>query len=134
MFCQPRDVEKWGRAIKHSYVVTTARLLSTGELVAFARATSDRALNGTVWDVTIDPALPDVPTMARNVVVFLLKEIRRTVPTCSIAVIADPDQIRFFEGLSFVAEPDGIVQMQLSPEYLDTPSLPNVTPRQAAEP
>jgi hypothetical protein len=97
-------------------------------MVAFARATSDRALNGTVWDVVVDPALPDEATMARNIVVFLLKEIRRTVPTCSIAVIADPDQIRFFEGLSFVSEPDGIKQMQLDPKYLDAPSLPNVAP------
>jgi hypothetical protein len=94
-------------------VVVSAKLLSTGALVGFARATSDRALNGTILDVITDPGLPDRPTMTRNMVVFLLKEIRRTVPTCSIALLAEPDQVRFFEGLDFVDSPDGIKAMGL---------------------
>jgi hypothetical protein len=110
-----RDVGKWRKALEHSYVVVSAKLLSTGALVGFARATSDRALNGTILDVVTDPGLPDRPTMARNIITFLLKEIRRTVPTCSIALLADPDQVRFFEGLDFVDSPDGIKAMSLPP-------------------
>lgn len=41
------------------------------------------------------------------------------MPTCSIAVRADPDQIRLLEGLDFVVEPDGIVEMILSKEEMD---------------
>lgn len=57
---QPRDEAKWARAIEGSYLLVHAKLLATGDLVAFARATSDQALNGTVWDVVVDPSLPDV--------------------------------------------------------------------------
>jgi hypothetical protein len=110
---QARDVGKWRKALEHSYVVVSAKLLSTGALVGFARATSDRALNGTILDVVTDPSLPDRPTMARNMVVFLLKEIRRAVPTCSIALLAEADEVRFFEGLDFVDSPDGIKAMSL---------------------
>lgn len=119
-----RDPEKWARAIDNSYVVVHARLLKSNALVCFARATSDRALNGTIWDLVTDPALPDEKTMARNVVTYLLREIRRTVPTCSIALISDPDQVGFFEGLDFVSSPDGITSMILSQEYEPTRSIP----------
>lgn len=119
-----RDPEKWARAIDNSYVIVHARLLKSNALVGFARATSDRALNGTIWDLVTDPALPDEKTMARNVVTYLLREIRRTVPTCSIALISDPEQVRFFEGLDFVSSPDGITSMILSQEYEPTRGIP----------
>jgi len=54
-----RDEDKWRSAIQHSFLLVTARLISNRRLVGFARATSDRALNGTIWDVVTDPALPD---------------------------------------------------------------------------
>jgi hypothetical protein len=119
-----RDTAKWKRAIENSYVIVHARLLNSGTLVGFARATSDRALNGTIWDLVTDPDLPDRRTMARNVVTYLLREIRRTVPTCSIALISDADQVRFFEGLDFVSSPDGITSMILSPDYEPTRGIP----------
>lgn len=98
--------------------------MGSGQLVGFARATSDRALNGTIWDLVTDPSLPDQATMSRNIVAYLLREIRRTVPTCSVALCAEPDQIRFFEGMDFVAEPDGIAMMQISPDYQIKSKLP----------
>lgn len=105
-------------------MIVSARLLSSNTLVGFARATSDRALNGTIWDLVTDPALPDRPVMARNVIQFLLKEIRRTVPTCSIALLADPEEVAFFEGLDFVDSPDGIKAMTLVHDVdIDEPKL-----------
>lgn len=143
-----------------------ARLLSNRQVVGFARATSDRALNGTIWDVVTDPALPDEvcsckieptrrgvffipsqnryyfslanydhrcncpvtappiyqPLVKRNVVKYLLKELRRTVPGCSIALFSSEKDKTFFEGLDFVADPDGIKGMALfedsKPGYL----------------
>lgn len=56
---KPRDLEKWKKALNGSYAVVYARLIANRKLVGFARATSDRALNGTIWDVITDPALPD---------------------------------------------------------------------------
>lgn len=58
-FKKARDLEKWQRALNSSFIVVSARLLSTRKLVGFARATSDHALNGTIWDVVTDPALPN---------------------------------------------------------------------------
>lgn len=52
-------MNKWDKALQGSYAVVSARLISDSRLVGFARATSDRALNGTIWDVVTDPSLPD---------------------------------------------------------------------------
>jgi aralkylamine N-acetyltransferase len=101
-----------------------ARLVKTGALVGFARATSDRALNATVWDLVTDPMLRDRAVMARNVISYLLREIRRTVPTCSIALISDADDVKFFSSMDFVASPDGITSMVLSPDYSVEPNGP----------
>lgn len=56
---QARDVDKWDKALVGSYAIVFARLIENRRLVGFARATSDRALNGTIWDVVTDPMLPD---------------------------------------------------------------------------
>ena len=186
--CQPRDEAKWARAIEGSYLLVNAKLLKTGELVAFARATSDQALNGTVWDVVVDPTLPDVvrcrcavgqrwgggpepahawggwaggatalargthnprrrltrpgvacaarrllvwcppaacrvgapvgplpvqPLMRKNVVKYLLNELRRTVPGCSVTLFSTPDDVDFFKGLEFVADAEDVHGMAL---------------------
>lgn len=60
--------------------------------------------------------------MKRNIVKYLLKELRRTVPGCSIALFATEKEKQFFEGLDFVADPDGIRGMAhfdpTKPRYL----------------
>lgn len=58
-FTKSRDIDKWRRALEGSFAVVYARLIADKCLVGFARATSDRALNGTIWDVVTDPSLPD---------------------------------------------------------------------------
>lgn len=90
--------------------------MSNRKLVGFARATSDRALNGTVWDVCTDPALPDELGLRRKVLSYLLRELRRTVPGCSIALFSRECDRAFFEGLDFVADPDGIRGMAVYDE------------------
>lgn len=54
---QPRDEVAWARALEGSYLVLSARLLSSGRLVGFCRATTDGALASLVWDVVADTAL-----------------------------------------------------------------------------
>lgn len=51
--------------------------------------------------------------MKRNIVKYMLKELRRTVPGCSIALFSSDGDRTFFEGLDFVADPDGIKGMAL---------------------
>lgn len=60
--------------------------------------------------------------MKRNVVKYLLKELRRTVPGCSIALFSSDTDRSFFQDLDFVPDPDGIRGMALldesNPHYL----------------
>lgn len=118
-----RDLKKWELALKGSFSVVSARLVSGGTLVGFARSTSDHALNGTIWDVVTDPSLPDEILMKRNIIRYMLKELRRTVPGCSIALFSGEEDRKLFESLDFVADPDGIRGMALyeqdGPHYLD---------------
>lgn len=129
---QARDETMWRSAIDNSFCCVTARLIANRRLVGFARATSDHALNGTIWDVVTDPQLPDEvrprrllathPThharpsqlsLRRKVLVYLLKELRRSVPGCSIALFSTAEDRAFYESLDFVADPDGIRGMAL---------------------
>lgn len=60
--------------------------------------------------------------MKRNVIKYLLKELRRVVPGCSIALFSNETDRSVFEGLDFVADPDGIRGMALfdssKPHYM----------------
>lgn len=60
--------------------------------------------------------------MKRNVVRYILKELRNSVPGCSIALFSSADDRPVFEELDFVADPDGIRGMALfeppDPHYL----------------
>ncbi|KAA8494460.1 putative N-acetyltransferase ycf52 [Porphyridium purpureum] len=111
---KPRDPERWKIAIKHSYCVVSAKLFSDGSLAGFARATSDMSLNATIWDVVVDPALPNPAALQQNVVSYLLREIRSGLPGCSVALISPEKDIALFQKLDFVPDPDGITAMVLN--------------------
>lgn len=51
--------------------------------------------------------------MKKNVVKYLLKELRRSIPGCSIALFSAIEDKSFYEALEFVADPDGIRGMAL---------------------
>lgn len=54
--------------------------------------------------------------MKRNIVKYILKELRRTVPGCSIALFSDENDKSFYESMDFVTDPDGIKGMALFDE------------------
>mmetsp|Transcript_2476 Transcript_2476/g.4401 ORF Transcript_2476/g.4401 Transcript_2476/m.4401 type:complete len:264 (+) Transcript_2476:144-935(+) len=108
---RPRDIEKWKKAIEHTFCLVSARLISGGKLIGIARATSDEALNATIWDLIVDPALPDPTGMKRNIVSYLLKELKYTVPQCSVTLMSREIDISMYESLDFVVDPDGIKGM-----------------------
>lgn len=51
--------------------------------------------------------------MKKNVVKYLLKELRRSIPGCSIALFSTVEDKSLYETLEFVADPDGIRGMAL---------------------
>ncbi|KAK4538265.1 hypothetical protein CDCA_CDCA16G4290 [Cyanidium caldarium] len=107
-----RDPRKLATSLEHTFWVSLARLLRGEQpLVALARCISDGALNVTLVDVLVDPALPDPDTMRRNVLRRLLEDVRRRLPSCSVAVVVPDEQVAFYEELKFVAEPCGIKAM-----------------------
>ncbi|NET48433.1 MAG: hypothetical protein F6K09_06825, partial [Merismopedia sp. SIO2A8] len=54
-----RSSEKLGVAVKHSLFCVSAKTLKTKKLVGFVRATGDGVFNATVWDLVVDPSLPN---------------------------------------------------------------------------
>uniref|UniRef100_A0A7S0BH70 Uncharacterized protein n=1 Tax=Rhodosorus marinus TaxID=101924 RepID=A0A7S0BH70_9RHOD len=54
-----RNLYRIRKSLHFSSLVVSARLVLKDELVAMARALTDGALNSTIWDVLVDPELPD---------------------------------------------------------------------------
>jgi hypothetical protein len=58
-----RDLDKLEKALVHTHCVlwvratTKSRYAREGQLIGFARATSDGALSATIWDVAVWPCL-----------------------------------------------------------------------------
>ncbi|BAM80634.1 hypothetical protein, conserved [Cyanidioschyzon merolae strain 10D] len=119
----PRDERKILRCLKYSFSVVSARLLGKDQrLVAFVRSISDGVMNATLWDVLVDPNLPNPAVMRRNIIRRMLDDLSRDIPLCSVAMIAPEDLVIFYEKeCGFVAEPNGIRAMRLVrwPENLD---------------
>jgi len=60
--------------------------------------------------------------MRSNVLKYLLRELRREIPGCSVALFSTDAKIPFYERLDFVVDPDGIKGMVLDIEGWDTVS------------
>ena len=57
--------------------------------------------------------------MRSNILKYLLRELRRDVPGCSVALFSRDEKIPFFQELDFVADPDGIKGMILEQDGWD---------------
>eukprot|EP00798_Chlamydomonas_sp_ICE-L_P009764 gene9764-7639_t len=90
----------WVRATKQS------RLAKLGQMVGFARATSDGVLSATIWDVAVLPAWQRIglgrALMERVTERLVLDEI----PT--ITLYAEPVVVTMYEKLGFTKDPEGI--------------------------
>ena len=107
-----RGPERWQRVLAHSLwhlrIETDA-----GHLVAFVRATSDRALNANLWDLWADPDDPAHEELMQALLQASLGRMRRELPGCSISLSAPPSAQLALERLGFVVDPNGIRAMGL---------------------
>lgn len=111
---EPRDEVAWARALEGSYLVLSARLLSSGRLVGFCRATTDGALASLVWDVVADTALAQPEGLKRSMLALLLHELRRRLPGVGIALFAAPEEVAMYaDGFEFDVDPDGVRAMAI---------------------
>ncbi len=117
-FCQvgepSRPLHRLQQALQHSYLSLTARTLSDRRLVGFVRATSDEALNASVWDLLVDPLLPNASAVKLQLLDRLLRELRQSIPGCSISILGRQQDQSILRDLQFVSDPGGIRAMILT--------------------
>ena len=110
---QPRGRERWQRVLQcslwHQHIETEA-----GQVVAFVRATSDRALNANLWDLWADPHDAHSDELLQALVQAALGRMRRDLPGCSISLSAPPAAHPALERCGFVIDPNGIRAMGLA--------------------
>ncbi|GLC68926.1 hypothetical protein PLESTF_000759700 [Pleodorina starrii] len=105
----------WVRAAKQS------RLARQGQLIGFARATSDGVLSATVWDVAVNPAWQR-SGLGRALMERLTKKlVEDGIPT--ITLYAEPQVVSLYEKLGYVRDPDGIRGMAFQRRKKDKTGL-----------
>ncbi|MFN9660166.1 MAG: N-acetyltransferase [Cyanobacteriota bacterium] len=109
---KPRTATVWNQVIGHSawhLVVQNPQ----GEWVGFVRATSDRALNATLWDLISAPTDTARDEVIRALVMAALERLRRELSGCSISISAPAEAIVALRQAGFVIDPGGIRAMGL---------------------
>ncbi len=106
-----RPLRKVKKAIEHSFVVVTMWEVrgSYRRLVGFSRATSDHAFNATIWDVVVHPEFQS-RGLGKALMQSIVKELRRE-DISNITLFADPQVVKFYQGLGFRPDPEGIKGM-----------------------
>lgn len=107
-----RDSEKLKVALENTYAIVwvrstkQSRLARLGQMVAFARATSDGVLSATIWDVAVMPAWQR-SGLGRAMMERLTRQlVAGGIPT--ITLYAEPNVVGLYEKLGFVKDPEGI--------------------------
>jgi aralkylamine N-acetyltransferase len=106
-----RPIRKVKKAIEHSFVVVTMWELrgTYKRLIGFSRATSDHAFNATVWDVVVHPDFQS-KGLGKSLMQSIIRELRRE-DISNITLFADPQVVKFYQGLGFRPDPEGIKGM-----------------------
>lgn len=101
----------WIRAIKQS------RFARMGQLLGFARATSDGSISATIWDVAVNPAWQRVG-LGRAMMERLTKRLVED-DIRIITLYAEPNVVGLYEKLGFVKDPEGIRGMAFQRKRTD---------------
>jgi ribosomal protein S18 acetylase RimI-like enzyme len=106
-----RPIRKVKKAIEHSFVVVTMweRRGNYRRMVGFSRATSDHAFNATIWDVVVHPDFQS-RGLGKSLMQNIIRELRRE-DISNITLFADPQVVKFYQGLGFRSDPEGIKGM-----------------------
>ncbi|KAL3140869.1 hypothetical protein ABBQ32_005406 [Trebouxia sp. C0010 RCD-2024] len=110
-----RDPNRLQLALDHSHSVLWIRSMKQsrwarqGQLLGFARATSDGALSATIWDVAVYPAWQR-SGLGRGLIERLTARLVAEDITI-ISLYAEPNVVALYNRLGFVASPEGIQGM-----------------------
>lgn len=107
-----RDPVKLAKALENTHrsiwikAARKSRLAKEGQLLGFARATSDGALSATIWDVAVAPAWQR-GGLGRGMVERLTASLVQD-GISTITLYAEPNVVGLYEKLGFVQDPQGI--------------------------
>lgn len=82
-------------------------------MVGFVRVTGDGVFNAAIWDLVVDPKLPDADSVKTMLLQRLKQEIRRSGLQCSVTIFARPEEMAFLRQANFSEDQDGIRAMAL---------------------
>ena len=86
---------------------------SSGKLVGFVRATSDKGLNANLWNFVAEPC-PKQKQFLAVLAYRALGILKRTMPGCSISVSAPEIAVEALKDNGFLIDPGGIRAMGLT--------------------
>ena len=111
-----RPLRKVKKALQHSFLVVSMWQVrgTQRHLIGFARATSDHAFNATIWDVVVHPDFQS-QGLGKAMMKYMIKKLR-SEDISNITLFADPHVLNFYNGLGFLADPEGIKGMFWYPE------------------
>ncbi|MGI0480512.1 GNAT family N-acetyltransferase [Geminocystis sp. CENA526] len=111
-----RPLRKVRKALDNSYLVASAWEIRGARtiLIGFARATSDRAFNATIWDVVIHPRYQN-KGLGKTFMKYIIKKLRSD-DISNVTLFADPHVVDFYRRLGFVLDPEGIKGMFWYPD------------------
>jgi GNAT superfamily N-acetyltransferase len=111
-----RPLRKVRKALDNSYLVASAWEIRGARtiMVGFARATSDRAFNATIWDVVIHPRYQN-KGLGKTFMKYIIKKLRSD-DISNVTLFADPHVVEFYRRLGFVLDPEGIKGMFWYPD------------------
>jgi GNAT superfamily N-acetyltransferase len=107
-----RDPARLGAALAHSHAVLWVRATKggrwarAGQLLGFARTTSDGALAATVWDVAVSPAWQR-GGLGRALVERLTARVVGQERMPAVTLYAEPGVVGWYERCGFAADPGG---------------------------
>ena len=106
-----RPLKKVKTAIDHSFITICLfhKSHNTKKLIGFARATSDKVFNATIWDVVIHPDF-----QGKGLGKALMDQIilhLRYADISTITLFADPQVVSFYRNIGFMTDPDGVKGM-----------------------
>ena len=83
---------------------------SSGKLVGFVRATSDKGLNVNLWNFVAEPS-PKQKQFLAVLAYRALEILKRTMPGCSISISAPAIAVEALKDNGFLIDPGGIRAM-----------------------
>lgn len=113
----PRNLDKLTIALQNSLLCVTARLFSDQRLVGFVRVCGDGVFNATVWDLVVDPRLPNVEETKTQLIIRLKREIKRTLPHCAVSMFVNPQDLHLLSQAKFAEDETGIRAMGLKEKF-----------------